>query len=364
MVLYCPMSELSPEIESTHEPFVIRAHHLKTLLESRHLEANTIAINYRMGISVFDDDRNETYDHTYYVDVYGTTRDERIKHETGMYDFLKTFWELPPDRTVQIATKRKDGICNSCIIGSHCDADLDVESDSENLMQGVMSSDMLFISKFERTAELLGFEDKYVKTIETTERSTGPVDSIVITADASVVKKVILYRDFDANESTIHPKDEIKQILKRDPKAKQARKDWLASSRASDKEYRRIEKARLKSERQANFDTDREFKRTLLLHRVSKMRPIISTIFIASGVSTIFATGQLYEDIVVDPVVKNRFYDEFENRSNDNLADVGLNGLTLLISGIAYSTWPRRSRVEDILEGRIVEIKPLISDSE
>lgn len=336
----------------------MRAHHLEVLVKNRHLYAHEIADNYRIGASTLDTG-SDLYDHTYYVDVYGTTKEERQKFETEMFGYIQAFWDLPPDQPVQIATKRKDGICNSCIIGAHCDDDLTARSDAENIQGGVTTNDRLFVANFELTASKLGLTESYTKTLEPTERSTGTVESIVVTTDAQTVKEVITSKYFNKYRWT-----GFEEAYVHDPELRQLRKDRIEAEKAEEKQNLKNEKDRFKAEQRANFDNETEYKRTMFLYRVSKIRPIIGVIFAASGLGTIFNAGQTYEDMAVSPLVKKRYEAVFEDRGMDNVIDTGTDALAFLISGVMYSAWPRRTRVEDRLNGKIRSAKPPTSDSE
>ncbi len=126
------------------QAFVVRGHHATRIY-------NILA----MGMSVDEVlDMAETHSHSlpkgYRQDVFGDTQDDQDMAIEGQRSFFQAFLDLPDEHPVRFAAE-KDGICNSCMIGSHCDT-LPASADerfisairsmaAQKSMQGILAED-------------------------------------------------------------------------------------------------------------------------------------------------------------------------------------------------------------------------------
>lgn len=139
------MSEHAP---NTAGPFVVRAHHASVL--------------WRMVYGGFSPemtaaDIRGVEQGEYRRDVLGTTAEEAKMVVGGAAAYLRGFNELPDSADVTFTTRQKDGICGSCIIGSHC-----------AVPKPRLDGDAYWIAGLQRTANNLGLD------VATSSVTVGP----------------------------------------------------------------------------------------------------------------------------------------------------------------------------------------------
>ncbi|MBI4096697.1 MAG: hypothetical protein HY425_03185 [Candidatus Levybacteria bacterium] len=124
------MSEVGPTAVKEvidQEPFVIRAHHLRSYVlllkqtflspaerakEDREVLEELRLPNTKQGIS------DEWM--SYAQDVIGSSSSDAKTYENNTKAVFEKFLSLPEDYPVDIAEGIPDAICNTCIIGEHC----------------------------------------------------------------------------------------------------------------------------------------------------------------------------------------------------------------------------------------------------
>lgn len=92
--------------------FTVRAHHSSHLWRMEYLgiEPEAIAEKIRSGSRG-----------NYARDVFGTSEEEASRTKDGIAGYLQSFHDLPSDASVRFTAKQQDGICDSCVVGSHCE---------------------------------------------------------------------------------------------------------------------------------------------------------------------------------------------------------------------------------------------------
>jgi hypothetical protein len=102
--------------ETSQEPFIVRAHHATRIY-------NILA----MGDSIeevlnFGELVDKAGPAGYHQDVFGTTEQESAETNQKIQGFFEDFLNLPDDATVRFVDGQRDGICNACVIGAHCES--------------------------------------------------------------------------------------------------------------------------------------------------------------------------------------------------------------------------------------------------
>lgn len=318
-----------PEQEPQPEPFEIRAHHLQSLLNYQWVGEDRYINDLLSSSSMHDNDKTDT---TYHVDVFGTTTTERNNAVAGMTDFLSTFWKLDPDHEVKIVTKRLDGICKSCVLGNHCNVDLNsdpAEGETEPFI--TLDNDSEYMSRFIQTALKLKLDDAFAKTSEPTERISGLVaESQVIATDARTVKRVIQDHHFSNPKFNIVIGPRQRQLQEKiTPKAKR---------NAQQAEWR------------DNFDSESEYTRALFMHRLSRLRPLVGAYLLYAAGSTIFNAGQAVQSFETSQDVQSVTTQQHLNHEGGQEADDVLTGtLKAVGAGAIFMAFPRRRRTLDNL---------------
>lgn len=181
------MSESSPEIEPTQEPFVIRAHHLAPLRSVLNgydpiqlaTDVFTLVSKHRI--------RDSENDNSYKVDVYGITdlqKNEVINKDAGFY---RSVIELENDHPIKISTDLKDAICSACVVGQHCDNDVPYER----------NRDIQYFDAFVGVAKKLHLDNDIIITSEESTTNTGDIRVIQnVETTAKIVREIIGHRKF------------------------------------------------------------------------------------------------------------------------------------------------------------------------
>jgi hypothetical protein len=280
------MSEFGPEIEPTQEPFIIRTHHLALLRDillhgdepeflGRAIYANAETIRGPEAL----------IDNCYKVDVYGVSESDKKRVIQSDVDFFQSFMDLPDEHPIELSTKKKDAICNSCIIGQHCDEYVDPAE----------SRDFLYHYGFISTARKLDLSDKIMITAQAPDVTDANQEKIpTITTTAGTVKKVLPHKQFS-------------RYLK-NPEANQ--------NQLSD-----------------------------YWHKLYPIRAAAGTIASLAAVSTIFNAGQLVQatedsEQVRSAEVKHSILGEVD----EDFEDAFKSALIMSVSGIVYVALPRRRK--------------------
>jgi hypothetical protein len=87
----------------------------------------------------------------YRIDVFGTTPEEAVTARSAQRDFFSDFMELSDEATVRFVAGQKDTICESCVVGGHCEA-ISPKADS------------IFLKAIGRLAREKGIEDVLTET--------------------------------------------------------------------------------------------------------------------------------------------------------------------------------------------------------
>jgi len=322
----------SPET-FTEEPFTIRAHHLGTIYQAG-LVGSELLPSIVLQDSVRFDEDETNLEHTYYTDVFGTTKTDRAKTVQSVEAYLKNFWALDNNTTVTIVTRRKDGICESCVFGEHCDVDLDFSSDREAFQNGWVDGDSKFIARFEWAANKLGLDNDYSKSIEPTERNTGTVLSTVLTTRAEIVKRVITSKQF-------HTVFVGKQPIENDPGFKQAQKTLRKEEKTAVKALRKQEKNALR----AGLKDHKEYRNAVVMDKIAQLRPLLGGLAVYFAAGTMINIGQTYQAAQDSEQVKSRVVArQLVETADDNFEEAAKNGLLFSVSGLVYFGMPHRRK--------------------
>jgi len=96
------------------EAFIVRGHH------ARHINfilAMGMTIDEAVDFAYND---REPYK-GYHQDVFGTTATDAALAKEGQRQFYTDFLALPKHSTIRFVAGQKDGLCDTCILGKHCE---------------------------------------------------------------------------------------------------------------------------------------------------------------------------------------------------------------------------------------------------
>lgn len=146
------MTALNPENSLQHpplvgdDPFVVRAHHAQQLYMMLGIGLNPDEVTNEVErIS------SNTMDKKYYRDVYGAEPEQSASVKRSHSRFFNDFLTLPDDATVRFVAGQKDAICDTCVIGKHCEATSPI-------------GDAGFLKTIGRLAQEQGMEDVLVES--------------------------------------------------------------------------------------------------------------------------------------------------------------------------------------------------------
>ena len=189
-LVFCMERKLGGERED-RQPFVIRAHHIFSLLPLSDSSPNTPEEITNRFIERTERKRRaseklgkEVSYAWYGNDVLGSTQEETDKYSTFSTEFFREFLQLADDDPVKIVIDQKDKMCQGCAIGQHC------RQNVRTLFN--QSNDDVTLGNFIKVARLyFGKEDFSVVSETATYSNSKPrrVKSVITTA--RVVRKVV-----------------------------------------------------------------------------------------------------------------------------------------------------------------------------
>lgn len=181
------MSEFGPEIQHEQEPFLIRTHHLALIRDVLH-GCEPTSLGYEVyRVSENATSQETSIDNSYKVDVYGISESDKIKVIESDINFLQSFMELSDDYPIKLSTRKKDAICRSCIVGQHCNENVDPEE----------NRDLVYHHGFISTARKLDLADKIMVITEAPDDESPTQEEIpTIITTAGIVSRVLPHKQF------------------------------------------------------------------------------------------------------------------------------------------------------------------------
>lgn len=161
------------------DPFVVRAHHTYQLWRMEYLgyTPETLSQNVKDSVSSLP---SRMLKPGYNKDVYGDTPEQNATALDGITKYLRDFKNLEPDNSVQFTATEKDGICGSCVVGSHCDT-----------FRPNFDGDAQWVTGLHKTAAELGLAAD-VQLGKTVVKSLFAKEIITsLTTDAQTAKKLV-----------------------------------------------------------------------------------------------------------------------------------------------------------------------------
>lgn len=131
------LATIPPAHLTGDNPFIVRGHHTKHLFN---------IIGMGLGIEEIID-RVDTVGDEYRRDVFGDTDESEAVTRTRIRNYFEDYLELDDESMVRVVDGQKDGICNACAIGKHCD-------------DSGPSSDKIYIKTIKRMARDKGLSDQ------------------------------------------------------------------------------------------------------------------------------------------------------------------------------------------------------------
>jgi hypothetical protein len=186
-----------PQIEQKddREPFVIRGHHLELYADlARDMSPSRAS---RVLLQAVMDIRNtppSSQHMRYAYDVMGQTPQQATQFEEGAKKVFEDFLKLDSEAPVYLVDHQKDEICNTCVVGKHCE--------TKNLKRftkrgGVSQGDLGSIKEFLRFAK----KDDYQTTSEPVHyRDADPEKRLKIKTTAGVIMG-FLYKKAELDSS-------------------------------------------------------------------------------------------------------------------------------------------------------------------
>jgi hypothetical protein len=143
-------------------PYLIRGHHLNTYANLASWRADPRSLAESLIERRLYDAKRGGGAATYSQDVIGTTREQARLVAARFQGVFSEFMGLDSEHVVIITNGAKDHICQSCIIGKHCeDRGIELAIDTEDGVVGVYGhdlDDMFAISSFKKLAKRLDAE--------------------------------------------------------------------------------------------------------------------------------------------------------------------------------------------------------------
>lgn len=177
----------------TSRPFLIRAHHTRVLHSvlrgtsvDDQIELTYLSANQRKR---FPNSKHVT--HSYFTDVYGENNASHKQVKSAESNFYSEFLELEPGEQVKLVIGQKDGICDSCAIGAHCE----LPSARPRLFRG--GDDLSMLRAFTRTARTLKLSDELAQTTDVLSYANGSTQEVpAIVTNAQAARDIIGNRHF------------------------------------------------------------------------------------------------------------------------------------------------------------------------
>lgn len=168
------------------KPFPIRGHHLNlySLInrgEDPALLARRMKVDYQWELLDVDPEKV-----TRAQDTIGTTSAAAARYQQGVRSKLEQFRQLPDDYPIEIHAQ-PDAICDTCILGRHCDT------------SGIVIGDEIYTGFFIEFAKREGLESKITVTSEITwvEKMTLGLNTKRVSTDAETVRKMLTGGNFE-----------------------------------------------------------------------------------------------------------------------------------------------------------------------
>ena len=313
----------SQERQAQTEPYLIRGHHLSNVLDR--LEGkNNFSTSLQAGCAITSG-AGEDYDgRSYFVDVFGTTAKEQRSTIAEIAGYTQRFWELPDEHPVTLATNRKDGICNACVFGKHCEGISSVPTPEQLEQSDIeVGKDFAYIERFKKAAGKLGVSDSLQFMHEEEAADSGGDGAYAeVTTTAAIARKILMSKAF--NQPDAENKENTAE-LKID-------QDWKARRR------------QLRALQREEFWEGTEYTRVRILHSIGLIRPAVGAFTLFAAVNGIFSLGQAVQSgqdaALVRPQAEHINQANTDELSDDMIRDWG----KFLLGGIAYSIVPRRRR--------------------
>lgn len=162
------------EAGADRDPFIIRGHHAKFIARMLKSASTPEMMGRHMRISAENATPLVGQRINYTEDVLGNTIEQANAYELAVTSFFRTFLELPPDHPVKLVADQKDGICEGCAVGKHCET-----------LNVFGFADEGYINAFVRVASKMGLKED-IATVEETatylNAEPNQVESVLTTA--------------------------------------------------------------------------------------------------------------------------------------------------------------------------------------
>ena len=316
--------ETSP---AAREPYLIRGHHLSNLL-SRLDGEMSFKNSLQAGCAVLAGNDTDYAGRSYFVDIFGTTSNSQQQTITDIARYAQQFWELPDEHPVTLATNRKDGICNACAFGKHCEGVSSVPA-PEHLEQGdsEVGKDFEYIERFKKAADKLGVSDSVQFLHEEGVAGTESAYAELRTT-AAVARKILISKAFNRPGAE---NEENNAELKID-------QDWKARRR------------QLRALQREEFWEGTEYTRARILHSLALLRPAIGAFTLFAALNTVFTAGEAVQSAQDAALVRPQAEQINRENTNEGFSDLSSETIKFILGGFAYTIFPRRRRTKEHLE--------------